>query len=351
VYVNNVDDSTVAVIDGADGRLLATLPVGAGSTVGTISTLYHRYYLPNSADGTVSIIDTDADVLLRTIAVGDAPQQVAIDDAASRMYVANLQDDEIAMFDVEGEALTARAPAGSNPTRIIAGSGHLLVLNETDGSPAGVTLIDAPRLSDPTSIVTEYASPTSGDFFHSADGIENRLLADGLFGETWRKTLQFWRVWDSPGVGRQAMCRFASSDEQAIGTHFYTAAVDECDALKSDPRWLYEGEAYYVAMPDASGRCPDGTESLYRLYDDTRGAPFHRYTTDASIKAGMKNGGWKAEGAGADGVFACVPPLASAAAASAPALIADDGSLVAANPFGTRHVTLPPRGLPFTRQP
>ena len=351
VYVNNVDDGTVSVIDGMAGTVIATLPAGAGSTLGTLSALYHRYYLPNSADGTVSIVDTDADVVLRTVSVGDAPQQVVVDGASARMYVINKRDSEIAILDVEGVAFTGRSPAGPNPSRLLAGAGQLLVLNEKDGAPDAVTVVEQPRIADPTSIVTEYSAPGTGDYFHTAGTIENRVLADGLFGDAWRRTMQFWRVWDAPGAGRSAMCRFASSDLQATATHFYTALGDECDALKQDPLWTYEGDAYYVALPDAAGNCGDGTVALYRLYNDSTGAPFHRYTIDPGIKAGMQAAGWKVEGGGVDAVFACVPALSGSALAVAPALIADGGELVDANPAVVRRVVLPIRPSLMLRQP
>lgn len=351
-YVNNIDDNTVAVIDGRAGVLIASLPVGAGSTLGTLSALYHRYYLPNAADGTVSIIDADADVVLRTVAVGDGPQQVLIDGASARMYVLNQRDGQIAIFDVDGETLTGRAPAGPNPARLAVGAGQLLVLNEKNGAPDAVTLVEPPRLPDPTSIVTEYASPRLGDFFHTPDALENRVLADGLFGDTWTKTMEFWRVWDAPGVGRAAMCRFASSDLQSVGTHFYTAVADECEALKQDPQWVYEGDAYYVSLPDAAGNCGDGTVPLYRLYNGSpAGAPLHRYTTDAGVKSGMKAAGWQDEGAGSDAVFACVPPVSGATIAAAPAFIADDGSLADANPPLVRYIALPARNGTLLKRP
>ncbi len=72
-------------------------------------------------------------------------------------------------------------------------------------------------------------------------------------------------------------------------------------------RLAFEGEVFHVALPDAQGTCPAGTQPIYRLYNrGAGGAPNHRFTTDAAIRSGMLAQGWQAEGAG-PGVTMCAP--------------------------------------------
>jgi hypothetical protein len=55
------------------------------------------------------------------------------------------------------------------------------------------------------------------------------------------------------------------------------------------------------------GRCPSATQPVYRLYNDGQGgAPNHRFTTSASVRARMLASGYIAEGAGS-GVGWCAP--------------------------------------------
>ena len=62
------------------------------------------------------------------------------------------------------------------------------------------------------------------------------------------------------------VCRFYGSISPGPNSHFYTAAIAECNALKalqqSTPvglkRWNYEGLAFAVTLP-AAGGCPAGT--------------------------------------------------------------------------------------------
>jgi len=57
-----------------------------------------------------------------------------------------------------------------------------------------------------------------------------------------------------------------------------------------------------------NGRCPPGTASLYRLYNNFMGgAPNHRYTTSVPVVDQMIAAGWTFEGEAATRVFACVP--------------------------------------------
>jgi hypothetical protein len=83
--------------------------------------------------------------------------------------------------------------------------------------------------------------------------------------------------------------------------HF--ARVAEASGL---PIMVQDAPLSGVALPDASGVCPNAWIAVYRLWNQ-RADSNHRYTTDAAIKASMIAKGYVAEGYGADAVALCSP--------------------------------------------
>ena len=310
VYVNNRDDKTVTVINSKNDTAIKTLPSGADSTFATISAVYHRAYLPNFADGTLTVIDTDGDAVTKTLHVGDRAQGVVVDEAGGDIYVAITGEGKVVALEAKTELFNAYMPSGQFPGRTYLAADRLLVLNYGDN--AVDTLAIEARLNSQvdTTIVTDYYHAAFDHYFHSASAIEARVLDDGVFGDAWHRSQQYWRVWTAPGAGRLPVCRFFSTEFGAKSSHFYTPYASECASLKAGATWQYEETSYYVAVPDANGSCAPGTEPLYRLYNQGQGgAPNHRYTPDRSARNAMLALGWVAEGSGVEGVFACTPPL------------------------------------------
>jgi hypothetical protein len=161
-----------------------------------------------------------------------------------------------------------------------------------------------------TDIAIEFVND-DGAFRHTVGRRETAMLAGGAYGVGWRSTGAVWRVWLEPAAGRVPMCRLGSTAFGALASKVYTPYMSECAQPKSAPTaWQFETVAYFVALPDATGRCAPGSEALYRLYNvDAAGVPQHRYTTDASERAALAVAGWTAEGNGEDVVFACTPKL------------------------------------------
>ena len=132
---------------------------------------------------------------------------------------------------------------------------------------------------------------------------------------SWRRTGETFNVWSGPESGALPTCRFFNGTFRhgpttglAYYEHFYTPYAAECTAVQAhaDWRWVYEGTAFYLQVPDANGNCPLGTTILYRLYW-TGGAPYHRLTASAETFDEMLAEGWIFEGDGRTGAFACVP--------------------------------------------
>jgi plastocyanin len=147
-------------------------------------------------------------------------------------------------------------------------------------------------------------------FFVTADADE----ASNISGGRWHYTLETFLAWKGPAGGALPTCRFLDTQ---YGSHFFSPYAGECSALQQQPRWLYEGIAFYLKLPDAGGNCPLGTNALYRLYNQSAhtpphfpngraDVPLHRYTTSVATVARMRAAGWITEGDERTSTFACV---------------------------------------------
>jgi len=161
----------------------------------------------------------------------------------------------------------------------------------------------APRAMAAWIVAREFHEPGTDHYV-----LATMTEASGL-GESdaWDRTASAFRVSDGPAPGVQPVCRFAGTFLTA-NAHFYTADAEECESLKLDPRWTFEGVAFYAYAANVDGSCPIGTGPVYRLYNNSRfSVPGHRFTPLRSERARMTASGWLAEGAGPHGVAFCVP--------------------------------------------
>jgi YVTN family beta-propeller protein len=324
VYVNNLNDKTVSVIDSATDTVIKVVPTGQGTSGGgvsnfvTVNAVYHRAYLPNGADGTLTIINTDTDTVTNTVAVGATPIDAIVDANGGNVYVVNMGSNTVSILNAATEAVIDLLAVGTAPWRIIDGLNHIFVLNTNGASADSVTIAAEENTLPDTQVVTEFYEADFNHYFYTAGEVETRLLVDGVFGDGWHRTFRFFRVWNAPGPGRVAVCRFFSAPSVygMLSSHFYTFG-DECQKLLSDPAfaavWLLESAAVaYVAPTDVNGNCAAGTAPLFRDYNNSMGgAPNHRLTGDLDIRNLMPTLGWLAEGNGPLVIFACTPPLVS----------------------------------------
>ncbi|MGB0470335.1 MAG: YncE family protein [Ilumatobacteraceae bacterium] len=94
IYVTNLIDGTVSVIDPATNTETTTVPVG-GAPDG-IAFDGTNIYVTNYTDDTVSIINPDTNTVTNTISVGDGPSGVIFD--GTNIYVTNYLDDTVTKF-------------------------------------------------------------------------------------------------------------------------------------------------------------------------------------------------------------------------------------------------------------
>lgn len=161
----------------------------------------------------------------------------------------------------------------------------------------------------------------SGTQFLTASPDEAALL-DGIpSSRDWIRTGFEFKAHDAPGPGVVPVCRFYSASPRGLPGHFFTAFADECRALKEDPNWIFEGEVFHVALPDALGNCPAGNVPIYRIYssgepydwESVYSVPRHVLTPVAAERAAVLDAGWISEGIGPLGVAFCVPSAADVA--------------------------------------
>ena len=136
-------------------------------------------------------------------------------------------------------------------------------------------------------------------------------LDDGTIAG-WARTGEQFNAYPRTEVdgGLTSVCRFFSTAFAPKSSHFYAPLGVECNAVKQNPNWSFEGETFIVEVPDDGGYgfCPPGTAPVYRLYNNGQGgAPNHRYTTRLAVRSQMLAIGYVAEGKGPLGIVMCAP--------------------------------------------
>jgi alpha-tubulin suppressor-like RCC1 family protein len=200
--------------------------------------------------------------------------------------------------DSQGQTGTGAAAAVTRfqPVRSASGSGQLAL-----GHDAAFP---------PTTVAIEFYNATLNHYFITASDAEVRSIDGGGAGPGWSRTGSAFRVWQDAGAGTTPVCRFygnpaLGADGRRLGpnSHFYTASPAECEAVKSDPGWLFEGVVFHAALA-SQGVCGAGRHALLRAYNNryAQNDSNHRYLVDPALVSTMLAQGWSAEG-----VVMCLP--------------------------------------------
>ena len=160
-----------------------------------------------------------------------------------------------------------------------------------------------------------YYTPLDYYFITSRDSDKAGL--DGISG--WTRSGRTFAAFSAPIAGTSGLTRYyfdKVAAKASRGSHFYTVLDSDRDALSalnptnSTAATLpyFEGNdsfAYPPIASGASGSCPVGTQTVYRVFrGNTRfpDNPNHRFTTDLALYQQFVALGWDA-----DGVNFCVP--------------------------------------------
>jgi hypothetical protein len=158
--------------------------------------------------------------------------------------------------------------------------------------------------ADKTAI--EFYNTSLKHFFITIDPDEAAGIDAGAAGPGWVRTGGTFKVWGTQVSGSMPVCRFYGSVWPGPNSHFFTSDSGECAYLQFlqastpafQPRWNYEGTAYYAFQPQNS-YCANGKTPIYRYYNNgySRGVDSnHRLTTDSTVRSAMETAGWTYEG-------------------------------------------------------
>jgi dienelactone hydrolase len=164
-------------------------------------------------------------------------------------------------------------------------------------------------------LAEEFYNSGLNHYFITADSTEKTSIDSGGAGPGWSRTGYQFNVYSSPASGVQTpidrvpVCRFYGTPGIGPNSHFYTADAAECELVRKDRGWLYEGTAFWItrvaATPSSGGTgstlaysCPDGTIAINRAYNNRwkQNDSNHRFSTSNSAMAQMKDKGWTVEG-------------------------------------------------------
>jgi murein DD-endopeptidase MepM/ murein hydrolase activator NlpD len=149
--------------------------------------------------------------------------------------------------------------------------------------------------------IVEYYAPSLNHYFMTGFTDEEAKLDAGSPIAGWNRTGGSFPAFAATGAGLSTVCRFFGTPGLGVNTHFYTAFDFECAAVKQNPGWIFEANAYYIAADVV--QCPASTRPVFRLYNNGMGGePNHRYTTRWPVINEMQAEGWLLEG-----VALCAP--------------------------------------------
>jgi len=148
-YITNSFDNSLSIIDTANNTVAATiLSVGLGPHGVAVSADGKRVYVANLDEQSVSVIDTTTATVATKIPVGLMPYGVAIDPTGARVYVTNSGADTVSVINTATNAVSATINLGS------VGS----VPRGVEVSPDGARVYVAHRFGPPSVSVIDAAT-------------------------------------------------------------------------------------------------------------------------------------------------------------------------------------------------
>jgi uncharacterized protein (DUF1800 family) len=171
---------------------------------------------------------------------------------------------------------------------------------------------------EPRLTVVEFYNKALNHYFVTADPVEQAGVDKGNAGPGWVRTgLSFSAFEKGQTSAAKDVCRFYSRTQNS---HFYTADAGECEFVKKDKGWQYEGLVFAIETPASGGNCAAGiSQPVYRVYNNGFGKPVgsnHRFMPDLTLAQKTAKDGQAFEGA----VF-CAPLTSAAKRADAVRLL------------------------------
>ena len=150
--------------------------------------------------------------------------------------------------------------------------------------------------------VVEFHNTILDHYFMAAGPDEIQAIGNGAAGPGWELTNQAFKAWLTPpsdtSFGAVPVCRFYGVPAGGPNSHFFTAEPGECETVKRNGGWFYEGIGFYIRPVDSNGACPAGYLQVQRAYNNgfPRNDSNHRFSTSDSTMRAMAAKGWSIEG-------------------------------------------------------
>ena len=147
-------------------------------------------------------------------------------------------------------------------------------------------------------LVYEFYNEDLKHYFRTGAKSEAAGINRGAAGAGWFDTGDYFYGWAGPTDGAVPVCRFYGTPGKGPNSHFYTASAAECELVKKDPGWTYEGTGFYAKMPRADGTCAADDVPVYRAYNNRwrENDSNHRFTTSREAYDALVASGWAGEG-------------------------------------------------------
>jgi len=90
IYVTNLKDNTVSVINGQTNNVVATIPVGNDPQEVGVNIVTGMIYVTNNSSNSVSVINGQTNSVIATIPVVSEPAEIGVNPITNMIYVANM---------------------------------------------------------------------------------------------------------------------------------------------------------------------------------------------------------------------------------------------------------------------
>ncbi len=242
--------------------------------------------------------------------LGRGEQVIGLDESADVLWTSGIETangsrvDVVAKLDRNTLAAIEVMTRGASPSVMstqYAFDAARQRLYAADGQDAVLRVYNTAAATLPARITAaEFYNTMLQHYFITADNAEARAIDRGAVGGNWVRTGYAFYATPANGAtaGAGSVCRFYGVPGIGSDSHFYTANPAECEQVKTDGGWVYEGIAFDIAQP-ANDTCPAGTTPVYRAYNGLwrQKDSNHRYSADIDVYTRMIAQGWQGEGA------------------------------------------------------
>ena len=143
IVVTTERSQSLAIVDPAAGKLIASIPTGQeGTHMVAVTRDGSRAYTANIAAGTVSVVDLKQARKVRDIAVGGEPEGIALSADGRLLWVGDLEGARVQAFDTRSLERLAEVATGPVPIRVAASPDGRWIVTSNLGN-GSLTLIDS----------------------------------------------------------------------------------------------------------------------------------------------------------------------------------------------------------------